>query len=205
MIAAGSQLQIHKIHIVLFAVWVAVFAVVYLHSRMRAAADAATSRTRLDASAWRARLLGIPGGIALCSIVAAGVHLSVIEDHFREALLYGLFFLLLTIAQFAFAAWIVWRPSRALFTAGAVAATAVVLLWLATRTTGIPLGPAAGETEPVGRLDLVASAAELAMAVLCFAAVRTRHGTRLPRHAPSAESASRKVPICAVDLRRHPG
>jgi hypothetical protein len=34
------------------------------------------------------------------------------------------------------------------------------MLWLAIRTTGIPLGPAAGKAEPFGARDLVASTAE---------------------------------------------
>jgi len=172
MSAATSQVQIHSTHIVLFAVWVAVFTAVYLHKRAHSPESEATARRQANPSTSRARILGLPGAIALSSIIAAAVHLSVIADHFHEAVLYGTFFLLLTAGQFAFAAWILWRPSRALFMAGAAASLAIVLLWLATRTTGIPLGPAAGETEPVGRLDLTASAAELATTLLCIAALR---------------------------------
>ena len=185
MSAAASQVQIHSTHIVLFAVWVAVFTAVYVHKRARTSRPEATPG-RATQPTLRVRILGLPGAIALCSIIAAAVHLSVIDDHFHEAVLYGTFFLLLTAGQFAFAAWILWRPSRALFLAGAAASLAIVLLWLATRTTGIPLGPAAGETEPVGRLDLTASAAELAITLLCIAALRAwqaapRRASALPR------------------------
>jgi hypothetical protein len=176
MIEARSQVQIHALHLVLFAIWLAVFGLVWLRAKLSGRAAAAESPTR--SAPWSARLLGLPGAIALSSAVAGGVHLSIIDEHFREAVLYGAFFLGLTIAQFAFSAAVVWRPSRELLLAGGCASLAVVLLWLATRTTGIPLGPAAGETEPFGSLDIVASIAELITAALCGVALFGRAVTQ---------------------------
>lgn len=169
MMEARSQLQIHSLHIVLFGVWVAIFTAVYVRERIR---SHGSTGTHVVAGRRTARRLGWPGAIAVSSIIAGAVHLSVIREHFQEALLYGWFFLVLTFLQFGFAAWVVWRPSPGLFKAGGMASLAVVLLWLATRTTGIPLGPAAGETEPFGLLDVVASAAEFVTAVLCLLALR---------------------------------
>jgi hypothetical protein len=48
------------------------------------------------------------------------------------------------------------------------------MLWLATRTVGIPLGPAAGCTEDVGVLDLMATGAETVVVVLCLLGLRAR-------------------------------
>jgi hypothetical protein len=168
VIEARSQVQIHSLHIVLFGVWVVIFAGVYVRERIRSHGSGASGVVR---DRWVTRLLGWPGAIAGSSIVAGGVHLSVIREHFHEALLYGWFFLVLTMLQFGFAAWVIRRPSPALFRAGGMASLAVVLLWLATRTTGIPLGPAAGQTEPFGVLDVVASGAELVTALLCLFAL----------------------------------
>jgi hypothetical protein len=188
MIEARTQLQIHSAHIALFGVWVVIFAVVYARERLkgkRAGENHPTPARLVN------RLLGWPGAIGACSVVAGAVHLSIIRDHFREAVLYGLFFLLLTVAQFGFAAWVIWRPGAGLFKAGAVASLAVVLLWLATRTTGIPLGPAAGETEPFGALDIVASAAELVTAALCLLALRSRPAGARGGHARSGHLLAR--------------
>jgi hypothetical protein len=168
MIEARSQVQIHSLHIVLFGVWVVIFAAVYVRERIR---SHGSSDTDVVADRWVSRL-GWSGAIAVSSVIAGAVHLSVIREHFHEALLYGWFFLVLTFLQFGFAVWVVWRPCPALFRAGGLASLAVVLLWLATRTTGIPLGPAAGETEPFGVLDVVASAAEFVTALLCLLALR---------------------------------
>jgi hypothetical protein len=161
---AQSQLQIHSAHIALFLVWLVIFAAVYVRDRL--------GRARVDepgrgARPSRAYLVVI----ALTSVVAGAVHLTIIRQHFQESVLYGGFFLALTIVQFGFAAWVVWRPTPALLRAGALASVAVVLLWLATRTTGIPVGPGAGDVEPFGVPDAIASGAELVTALLCLPAL----------------------------------
>jgi hypothetical protein len=102
--------------------------------------------------------------VTAAAAVAAGlVHLVVLPVHLRESLLYGAFFAATAAAQIGWAALVLVRPSRRLLTVGAAANAAVVLLWLLTRTVGIPLGPSAGEVESVSGLDLLATAAELAV------------------------------------------
>jgi hypothetical protein len=55
-----------------------------------------------------------------------------------------------------------WPPSRAYFLLGVAGNLALAILWLVTRTTGIPLlGPHAGEVERVGVLDLACTVAEV--------------------------------------------
>ncbi|MBA2345175.1 MAG: hypothetical protein H0V83_08850, partial [Rubrobacter sp.] len=70
------------------------------------------------------------------------------------------------------------RPSQKLLLAGIVGNSAIVLLYLVTRTLGIPFfGPEAGVVEEVGVLDVIATASEAALVIgLCGMLV-----WRLPR------------------------
>lgn len=42
----------------------------------------------------------------------------------------------------------------------------MVLLWVASRTVGLPIGPSTWTPEPVGAIDTIASGDELALALL---------------------------------------
>jgi hypothetical protein len=108
----------------------------------------------------RATLLPLVG---LASAAAASVHLVVMPEHFREAVLYGAFFALAAALQLGFAMLTVARPSRPLFVVGLLGNLSVVILWLITRIVAIPLGPAAGTTEALGGLDILATSFEVAI------------------------------------------
>lgn len=159
--------DVHAGHILLLAAWVLVIAGVQLRTTLRAAklrTDGAR-RPPLPRSAWVV-------GAAAAAVVSAAVHLSVTGEHFGESALYGSFFLVLAAVQLAWAAWLLLRPSRVWLSAGAAASLLVVLLWAATRTIGIPVGPAAGEREDVGALDVVASVAEVAVVACALTTFR---------------------------------
>jgi hypothetical protein len=113
-------------------------------------------------------------GLRLASVglfVSALLHASVIREHFREYFLYGMFFTLLATAQAVLGMRIAVRPKRA--TVRAVAATSVwvVVLWLASRTTGLPIGPEPWRPEAYGAFDVAASCAELVTAIGCWSAL----------------------------------
>ena len=55
-------------------------------------------------------------------------------------------------------------PSATILALGALGNLAVVVIWIYTRTVGLPLGPDAGETEAVGAPDALSSAFELVLA-----------------------------------------
>jgi hypothetical protein len=110
--------------------------------------------------------------VAVADAAAAGVHFVVMPTHFQESLLYGGFFAVAATMQVVYSVWLLARPSRALLTAGAVGNLAIALLWLYTRTSGIPLGPASGSTEPFGALDTLATGFELVGSVGAFALLR---------------------------------
>ena len=114
--------------------------------------------------------------LAAASLIAAVVHVWVAPEHFAESALYGAFFVATAVAGAVFAAWVIVRPTRALLLAGVVGNAAIVVLWLVTRLVAVPLGPGAGETEPFGALDVLASGAELVALGACVAAlVGRRH------------------------------
>ena len=108
----------------------------------------------LSASSWQI-------GLALTSLAAGAVHFAVTGDHFQEGVAVGLFFAALAWAQVLWAVGILMMPSRLLLAAGVAGNLAVVAIWMVSRTTGLPFGPAAGTAEPVGVADVAATILEL--------------------------------------------
>ena len=90
-----------------------------------------------------------------------------IAPHFREYWLFGLLFAIVAPLQLAWAELVRRRPDdRRLLIAGAIGNLGVAAVWVASRTTGLPIGPHPGEPEPVGIKDLLASYDELLLAVV---------------------------------------
>lgn len=119
--------------------------------------------------------------------VAAGcVHLVVAGDHGRDSWLVGTAFVTVGVLQLALAGALARAPRPSTVVAGLTGTVAVVVLYVASRTVGLPLiavqepgrasathplgaevragaGQAFGAVEPVGALDLVALLAELGL------------------------------------------
>jgi hypothetical protein len=105
--------------------------------------------------------LTLRAAVAL-SLLAAAMHLWVVPEHLEEWWGYGAFFVVLAVAQGVYALVLLRRPSRPFLLLGMAGNLAVAILWLVTRTTGIPLlGPHAGEVEGVGALDLACTLGEV--------------------------------------------
>ena len=105
--------------------------------------------------------------VAGLSLGAALVHLWVIPGHFAEWWGYGVFFSLVAGFQGLYGVALLRWPGRRLFLLGIGGNLAVVLLYVVTRTVGIPFfGPHAGEVEAVGMLDLSATMAEVALVIV---------------------------------------
>lgn len=128
--------------------------------------------------------------VSLAGLVAATVHAIVGPGHFDEGLRFGLFFAALTVVQVATSVQVLRRPARPLVAATALLNGGVVVVWLATRTVGLPFGLA--EVEAVGPLDVVATAAEL---VALAASIRWLRAHREPRRAPA------RLPLQSADAR----
>ena len=103
---------------------------------------------------------------AALSLVAALIHLWVMPEHFREWWGYGAFFLVSAVAQVLYVPLLLRWPNRTILLLGVGGNLAIILLYLLTRTAGIPfVGPHAGEVEGVGFSDVCATASELGIAV----------------------------------------
>ncbi len=114
---------------------------------------------------------------AALSLVAALIHLWVAPEHFGEWWGYGAFFLVAAVAQLLYAPILLVRPVRTVLLAGIAGNLAIVVLYLLTRTVGIPLlGPEAGKVEGVGLADLGATTSEMGIA-LALGAVLLRDTT----------------------------
>jgi hypothetical protein len=114
-----------------------------------------------------------PPALALLSAGAAVIHFVVIPGHWDEYWGQGLFFIVAAIAQLLWALWVLVAPSRLIYLAGAAGNATIVVMWIVTRTAGIPAGPGAGEPEAVEFPDTLATAFELVLVVGALALART--------------------------------
>lgn len=105
-------------------------------------------------------LVGLAGVTGFIHVVAA-------IEHVNEPWTLPAFFLVVGTAQLA-AAWAIRRDPRdeRLLKLVAAGSVGVALLWIFSRTTGVPFGPDAGEVESAGVADTIATAQELGLAAL---------------------------------------
>ena len=113
--------------------------------------------------------------VALASVFAGGIHLAVTAEHLEHWWVYGAFFIVTGLFQVAFAAgWVLRRPTWPVALTGIVVNLGIVLVWVASRTTGLPVTPpeditshvGTHEIEAVGPADLAATGAELVIVCL---------------------------------------
>jgi hypothetical protein len=91
------------------------------------------------------------------------VHLAYTASHLRQWWAYGAFFLATGVGQALFAPLVLRRPRPWLVGVGIAGNVAIVAMYVVTRTAGPPLGPHAHVPEPAGAVDLVTTAAEIAL------------------------------------------
>ena len=116
---------------------------------------------------------------AALSLVAGLIHVWAMPGHYKEWWGYGTFFLVVAIAQVFLSDALLYRPRRRLFLAGVAGNLAVIILYVVTRTVGIPFfGPHAGEVEEMGVLDLLSIGVEIALVITLVVLLRVRLATR---------------------------
>jgi hypothetical protein len=130
------------------------------------------------ALAARADQQPIPGQGVLftCALACAAgtIHLVAAVGHFSEYWLFGTFFLVLGVVQLAWSATVYRWPSRPVLRIGIWLSLSVVTIWIASRTTGLPLGPQRWSPEPIGPQDVAATLDELVVAALASSLLRHR-------------------------------
>ena len=115
----------------------------------------------------------VTSAVCLFSAGAGAIHAVVTPEHLREDVRFGVFFLVVTVLQLVWVLPVLRRPSTRILVWGALGNLAVLAIWAASRTTGLPIGPHPWETEPVGLLDLVCGAYEVAIVAGCLWIRRT--------------------------------
>jgi hypothetical protein len=117
---------------------------------------------------------------ALLVFVSSLIHSSVIVGHFEEYWLFGTLFAVVTCLQALWTALICGSPlNRRILVAGAMGNAALVVVWAASRTIGVPLGPQPWRAEPVGEVDALSTLDELVAVILLAAVAVGIRGNRL--------------------------
>lgn len=103
------------------------------------------------------------------AIVAAAIHVVVAPEHFAEWVGYGVFFVGTAVVEAGLVLALAKRPSPLIVQAGIWSTLATMIMYLVSRTAGIPLGPEAGTVEGIEALGVAATVAEAALMVtLCM-------------------------------------
>lgn len=138
---------------------------------------------------------------ALLTVGAALIHVGVSTDHFQQWWAAGLFFLVSAAAQLGWAGWCWSRPSsRRVLLAGAGGSVALALVWVVSRTSGLPFGPGAGVAEPVGVADSVCVALEVLSAGLAVVAATGWAPARLKAPSTPRRAAVLTGAVAALTL-----
>lgn len=103
---------------------------------------------------------------AAFSLVAAMAHLWATPQHTWIWWGYGAFFVAIALSQGLFSVVLLRWPSQLLAVAGILGNLTVILLYVFTRTSGVPVGPHAGKVEDAGLLDMTATIVEMGLVVV---------------------------------------
>lgn len=125
-----------------------------------------------------------------CLVGAQYIHWSVIDVHAAEWAAAGMFFTAVAIAEGLLAFGVGFSRDRRWLWLTIVINLLTVAVWAVSRTTGLPFGPSAGQPEPLGRGDSIATILEL----LAIAAVVPLLRTLVPAPNPSPPSPRQLAP-----------
>lgn len=120
---------------------------------------ASVQRAQPTGEAWPVPT--VYSALAVLSLATAGIHFAVMADHFAEYALFGVFFSLVAWFQALWALGIVMAPTQPLLLTGAIANAVVVIVWLISRTVGLPIGPDRGIAESAAFLDVLSTVLEI--------------------------------------------
>jgi hypothetical protein len=112
------------------------------------------------------------------SWAAAIIHVKAALDHFDQSVAEAVLFEIAACAQLVWGIAVYRGAGRRVLLAGIAGNLAIVVVWVASRTSGPPIGPTPGQPEEVGLIDTVASCDELLLAALV--ALHLTHAPRRP-------------------------
>jgi hypothetical protein len=98
---------------------------------------------------------------AVLAAFAASIHFAVAPDHFAVAFAFGAFMVGVGAAQLAVGFLLLLRPSRSVVFATIVLAIAIIAVYAASRTTGLPVGPTPWAPEAIEQIDVASKVTEL--------------------------------------------
>ena len=109
--------------------------------------------------------LAVVGGL---SALTAAIHFQVAPEHYSEWWGYGTFFVLCAAAELMFFWTVARHPTPLVLQVGIWGSMATIMMYLVSRTAGIPLGPGSGAVEGIDLLGIEATTAEaLLVVILC--------------------------------------
>ena len=126
---------------------------------------------------------------------SAAIHAAVVPEHLTEWTAAGMFFIVLTAAELAVGGLLLARLQPTVLLAAAVVSIGPLVLWLYSRTLGLPFGPEPGVPEAVGLADVAACALEVLTLFLAVVLLRTRGWLRLR---PPVSAHVRGLAVVAV-------
>jgi FtsP/CotA-like multicopper oxidase with cupredoxin domain len=103
---------------------------------------------------------------ALLTLGAGLIHLAIAPVHLREYVPFGLFFLAVGSAQIVLAVEFAVRATRRLALVLTGGTVLMVILWFASRTVGLPIGPTPGQPEAIGLTDVICQVMEIISSML---------------------------------------
>jgi hypothetical protein len=98
------------------------------------------------------------------AVVTAGaglIHFAVVQEHWEEYQLFGLFFAASGSLQALWAFLVLYRPSRGLYGVIALASVAFILTWSLSRMVGLPIGPEKWVQEDARFIDVLCTEFEV--------------------------------------------
>ncbi len=119
----------------------------------------------------------VAGVLALAADV---IHFAVAPEHFREAVLFGTFMVVVGALQVSAGLLLIARPTRALVRALILGSMMVVAIYGTSRTMGLPFGPHPGQAEPIGPVDLLSKSIEVALLIVLAVLARSGRARRTP-------------------------
>jgi hypothetical protein len=120
--------------------------------------------------------------MSLLAGITAVIHGSVCSEHFREWIVYGVFFVCASTLQMAWAVLVVTNRTHLLLKVGAIGNTLIVVTYLLSRTMGVPFGPDAFHPETFDALSLAATFCEVALVGIITAVLMAEKG--IPKELP---------------------